>query len=1648
MAEGKLDLFGDLGSSKPNKDDVVGGKGMDKVLVGFLDDSKDRVTSENSIPLSPQWLHSKPVDSKDSRFLNSSVHGSNLESVQKDAWRLDGSQEKWKRNVADVDLSRRWREEERDTGLLGLRERRKEGDRENEYRKIERRSENVMRDSESRTLSSSDWRHENRNLGIESRRDNKWSLRWGPEDKEKDPKTEKKIDAEKDDSHVEKHSSVRPLSESDSRDKWRPRHRQDVHSVGSAQFRAAPGFGLERGRGDGSNPGFAPGRGRSKVIGGLAFGRSSAAGPIGAASVNIDDLLHGKPGLSACVFRYPRGKLLDIYKKQKMLSTLDSAPEDLAEVPMITKSSYIEPFAFAAPDVDEEAILQDIWKGKIIDSEEYHESFTERIAGANDRSIDPSSGNYLEKVGSLVERADPGEMNPKGSKNDSHHHFGLADGILMDSELKVSEEDLVNDTAGHGGRLDFINDVKQGSNPTASYDVRTELPEDSNSLFDTSYIHELSDSDRQHLAYIQEIQGSDRQHQSSDVEPKLVDHGAPPEDFSMFYRDPQGEIQGPFLSVDIITWLEQGFFGTDLPVCLSDAPEGTPFKPLGELIAHLGLKSFSAPILDASEKSESLDTTQSSRVRAFSSYETNPLPVNEQELALSSLDVPLDHQAQSKVSEYNDVNLQYGRVLHPNSDTTGDISGADRQSFHDFPREEIDEDLYNGRSVTGFQKSSRTLGHNLQNQSQSPSGHNFLEGNTGPTILPNHEDQVDNNLNPLGLFLSELEANHPKRPLSSILSEQSHAISSGARADSSHHGHRQESYKSIGDHELWLTNYNRRNAGPNILEDPVDAGHLPHFEQGSKPINFQDQMLLQQLQKQQLHRHNQLADQGMHLNSHQFLDDMQRAMQQQQMNDQHMSEVEHLLQLRLEQQRRLQHLQKQQQQQLQQQQQQQQQQQLLQQQLHPHHLQLLEQQQRQQLLIKQLQQQQLQDSVYGTQHVDPLRGSNMLDQLILRQQLLHESQQQPHHLPHPHEQLIEQLIQAKFGESHHRDHNNDLLSALSNAKHKQMLSLEQEYILALQQEQMLARQHLSSGQHLGMEEERHIGGGWTVDESGQFRRSPAGQNQLNSAGPSHLDFIQASARTSSFENPNHHELNLLLHEQMRRGLYETGAQQFERPTARSASSPTEADLANVLARFQGLDMHDQHAQGHFSGHMAQFPRGMHSQQHHDHFSAPHLDARGSHWADLNSKMDPQLVQLHLEAEWQKRREMRNPYEEDPSAWASLMGNDAHHSNESVNSVHQKFTLPSPHSFQMADSAPTSSFENRDPSRLFSSAPAEGSVSLQDSISVSRNFLEGSRFPDSGQLHERLVNVDVEGQANDFVSNERAGSHLGSGSLPEQIHLLRNADMSDKDLLMESIHTGASIERDFSESDQGRRLKKGDPKSRTISGSFLENIGGGSDLAGGSFLDNAEIKVNPPARHASFSATGGNVNVLGYETVLDNGFREEIINNRMSGIHPEKSGNPMLNRKPDSDVLTSQGPLSDSTFAPPVKGKKLSNSTPEDLPKIEGRRSAVTAMAAAMGNQETETPASNKRETRFRRTTSGSDAADAPEASFIEMLKSTKKPTKGSEIPTGSLDSPDSGAGGKNNKKKGKKGKQIDPSLLGFRVHSNRIMMGEIQRLDD
>jgi PERQ amino acid-rich with GYF domain-containing protein len=94
----------------------------------------------------------------------------------------------------------------------------------------------------------------------------------------------------------------------------------------------------------------------------------------------------------------------------------------------------------------------------------------------------------------------------------------------------------------------------------------------------------------------------------------------------------------------------------------------------------------------------------------------------------------------------------------------------------------------------------------------------------------------------------------------------------------------------------------------------------------------------------------------------------------------------------------------------------------------------------------------------------------------------------------------------------------------------------------------------------------------------------------------------------------------------------------------------------------------------------------------------------------------------------------------------------------------------------------------------------------------------------------------------------------------------------------------------------------------------------------------------------------------------------------------------------------------------------------------------------------ETQVSSKKEIRLLWAPSSSGGeSDTSGPTFIEMLRSTKKPPQSASQVD---DTSEFGPGGKGSKKKGKKGRQIDPSLLGFKVHSNRIMMGEIHRPDE
>lgn len=283
--------------------------------------------------------------------------------MQKDRWRQDGSQDKkdWRRFIPEVESSQRWREEERETGLLGRKDHRKEG--ETEYRKNDRRVDNtsVGEITDTKNLAQSERRNDviGRSCLAEGRRDSKWSSRWGPDDKE-DPRAEKKSDIDKEYCNNEKHSLVassRVLAEPESHEKWRPRHRQEVQSGGSTVYRAAPGFGLERGRVDGPSIRFAPGRGRSKLAGMSLGASSSLTNPIGALSEIKPECMVGKSGLRPYTFRYPRGKLLDIYRHHDASLPFNVFPDALEEASQITTNKLLVPLAFVSPDVQDEVTL-------------------------------------------------------------------------------------------------------------------------------------------------------------------------------------------------------------------------------------------------------------------------------------------------------------------------------------------------------------------------------------------------------------------------------------------------------------------------------------------------------------------------------------------------------------------------------------------------------------------------------------------------------------------------------------------------------------------------------------------------------------------------------------------------------------------------------------------------------------------------------------------------------------------------------------------------------------------------------------------------------------------------------------------------------------------------------------------------------------------------------------------------------------------------------------------------------------------------------------------------------------------------------------------------------------------------------------------
>lgn len=194
---------------------------------------------------------------------------------------------------------------------------------------------------------------------------------------------------------------------------------------------------------------------------------------------------------------------------------------------------------------------------------------------------------------------------------------------------------------------------------TAALDITSNLPDDSGTLFEFSCLQQTPSINEQDIT-------NGKTHQSGSV--------ISPEELSLCYLDPQGAIQGPFLGIDILLWFEQGFFGTDLPVRLSDAPEGSPFQELGDVMPHLKIKSGSASGSNMISESEPTDNTgRNLKVNARS----------------PDFDVSASIADQPWVSSQSDATLSVGiHSLIPNQSYGSEINFSDDQCFTNFVEED------------------------------------------------------------------------------------------------------------------------------------------------------------------------------------------------------------------------------------------------------------------------------------------------------------------------------------------------------------------------------------------------------------------------------------------------------------------------------------------------------------------------------------------------------------------------------------------------------------------------------------------------------------------------------------------------------------------------------------------------------------------------------------------------------------------------------------------------------------------------------------------------------------------------------------------------------------------------------------------------
>ncbi|XP_028785382.1 uncharacterized protein LOC114741297 isoform X1 [Neltuma alba] len=1621
MADGKVNLPDDLFSSRiaeghsSLKVEASGGDGGQKGTVLIPDYSKDQVPSDSSIPLSPQWLYSKPIETKTSA--NNSMGANSTDPILKDSWRMDGSQDKkdWRRTATDVDTSRRWREEERETSLLGRRDRRKE----------DRRPE-VTSTSENRALPSSDRWHDGRGLGHDSRRENKWSSRWGPEEKEKDSRSDKRSDAEKEDAQVEKQASgvssrLGSERDTDSRDKWRPRHRMEAQATGVATYRAAPGFGLEKARIEGSNVRFSPGRGRANFNANQQIGKPFLGSNLVSAPLDNSKAVLGKSCLPVNSYCYPRGKLLDIYRRRKLDPAFKTMPSGIEDCSPITQPGFDEPLAFVAPNAEEKAVLSDIWGGKISNSEVSSYFLGEKGGGSNNdisgadlakgkqtlstglRGIVDSGGNVLSDSDAILIAAASNADGPlkdivdgvvpirEGKKKDMLSH-GVPDkdeNYASSYQVGSVHSNYVAEPETYDSQRVLASAFQTQANgdafkSSAASEISSDLPDDSGNLFDFSPLHQTPSIIQQDLKMNEKLH--------------LLESVVAPEDLSLCYLDPQGVVQGPFLGIDIISWFEQGFFSTDLPVRRSDAPEGSPFQELGHIMPHLRAKSGSVTGSDLTTQSEVSDATgRNLKANVHSLDYDGSIIIDDQTWASSQPETTSSAGFRSQI---------------PDQSYPSKFSGD--QSFNSFVTQDGD---------IALSKMARSSSCNpLMRPSEITSSYNSLSHQPIANEVSRSDMHEADKLHPFGLLMSELrDASHLRRAqsynTSSRIGDQGHFLDSLIDRDAPFGG----MVGQPSNRETWSDDHGlNRHFNHDQFVGSLDERYLSHMGQKYNNFDVPENLLLQNLQEERLQQQASLSN---HFPEHLTGSNLERFSSFshsqnnnsgiQQMIHNSGSDLEQLMglrrQLEFQQQQEMHHQQLLQQMELQQQQE----------------------SQAKQLYLEQLRHPPIPDSNLGQSKLD-LARENLFDQLQMRKHMLHDSQQNSYsrHL----DPSMEQIIQANMAHAV-QGRQADFSDLLMQSRHGNILPSEQQ--LHLQQEQVRAQQlAFALGQQLGLEGEGHFGRSWAMNETAQLLRNPATHQLTHTAGYNASDFPKQQQRFL----PQEEQLSYLgrnLAEQKQRGFYDP-ISMFERSTAASAGALA-MNFDSVGNSVQGRELQEQNRYMRIPSHLGSL--ASHHLQASDELFAHNTDAfKGFsvNNGDLeNNWTDPRMELQHVEG-GRHRREFGVTV---PSADLDVSASSGTHEQIPAQGladlIHQKLGLRSTQQSHVDKWHPLSS-RNHD-----QSWQVPGANSLiqpfdlpQDQQHLDDSFIDGSPSSNpNAVMQDHFKSMKMAEQYSNLGTNERMPFWSRSGSLVEEPSLFSaNRDTLNPVYGNPLLINKSAMDNDLleSETNKGQRHEFLSSMSKSLSGvsDFSERIEG--------TMHPMELPVIAHSRRSSLSSAGGDGGSYGRELVLNNSHGDESSSDRT--LPTKGFDNAIYKRTPVSRVLSSPDVQSDQP-----SGINANQNSVINLIASDGRREP--SGNPSISNL-TDAQASGKKEVRFRRASSCSEGS-ASETSFIDMLKKPVFPEADAAGGVGAESFDGGTQAGRSGKKKGKKGKkQLDPSLLGFVVSSNRIMMGEIQRPED